>query len=230
METHRHLLFASDAWLGNAVLEEPAPYHPLGFPAGGMPAEQAAGLGLTLGATPTLDEVLAPRPTADGHDASRRRTSSPRPSWTGPAVASRRRRIPTRSTSSAAASRWCSRKRPSTTAMPCATSPCSRLVSGPSNDRPAADPHRGRRCCRAHSHGSRLATPWIKALVHVRQVVGDDVRRVRTRAPCPRAGPQPGGAVGPSPPMATSYRRQSTLRRCQRPARHPAPGQAAARV
>jgi hypothetical protein len=61
VETHRHLLFASDAWLGNAVLEEPAPYHPLGFPAGGMPAEQAAGLGLTLGATPTLDEVLAPR-------------------------------------------------------------------------------------------------------------------------------------------------------------------------
>ena len=41
VETHRHLLFASDAWLGNAVLEEPAPYHPLGFPAGGMPAEQA---------------------------------------------------------------------------------------------------------------------------------------------------------------------------------------------
>src|SRR5689334_8926191 len=28
VETHRHLLFASDAWLGNAVLEEAAPYHP----------------------------------------------------------------------------------------------------------------------------------------------------------------------------------------------------------
>ena len=61
VETQRHLLFASDAWLGNAVLEEPAPYHPLGFPSGGMPAEQAAQLGLTLDATPTLDEVLAPR-------------------------------------------------------------------------------------------------------------------------------------------------------------------------
>ncbi len=60
-ETHRHLLFASDAWLGNAVIEEDAPYHPLGFPAGGMPRDVAAQLGLTLDATPTLDEVLAPR-------------------------------------------------------------------------------------------------------------------------------------------------------------------------
>ena len=61
VETQRHLLFASDAWLGNAVLEEDAPYHPWGFPSGGMPADQAAQLGLTLDATPTLDEVLAPR-------------------------------------------------------------------------------------------------------------------------------------------------------------------------
>jgi len=61
VETHRHLLFAGDAWLGNAVLEEPAPYHPLGLPAGGTPPEEAAKLGLTLDATPTLDEVLAPR-------------------------------------------------------------------------------------------------------------------------------------------------------------------------
>lgn len=60
-ETQRHLLFACDAWLGNAVLEEEAPYHPLGFPAGGTPPEEAAKLGLTLEATPTLDEVLAPR-------------------------------------------------------------------------------------------------------------------------------------------------------------------------
>lgn len=61
VETQRHLLFGGDAWLGNAVLEEHAPYHPLGFPYGGMPADQAAQLGLTLDATPTLDEVLAPR-------------------------------------------------------------------------------------------------------------------------------------------------------------------------
>ncbi|MGW4486902.1 DinB family protein [Amycolatopsis sp. NPDC004368] len=61
VETQRHLLFACDAWLGNAVLEEEAPYHPLGLPAGGMPADAAAKLGLTLEATPTLDQVLAPR-------------------------------------------------------------------------------------------------------------------------------------------------------------------------
>ncbi len=61
VETQRHLLFASDAWLGNAVLEEQAPYHPLGLPAGGMPRDAAAKLGLILEATPTLDEVLAPR-------------------------------------------------------------------------------------------------------------------------------------------------------------------------
>lgn len=61
VETQRHLLFACDAWLGNAVLEEETPYHPWGFPAGGMPPEEAAKLGLTLDATPTLDEVLVPR-------------------------------------------------------------------------------------------------------------------------------------------------------------------------
>jgi len=63
VETQRHLLLGSDAWLGNAVLEEVAPYHPLGLPHGGMPADAAAELGLTLDADPTLDEVLAPRRT-----------------------------------------------------------------------------------------------------------------------------------------------------------------------
>ena len=61
VETQRHLLFASDAWLGNAVLEEDAPYDPLGFPTGGTPADAVADLGLTLDANPTLDEVLASR-------------------------------------------------------------------------------------------------------------------------------------------------------------------------
>ena len=61
VQTQRHLLFASDAWLGNAVLEQDAPYHPLGLPSGGMPAAEAAKLGLTLDATPTLAQVLAPR-------------------------------------------------------------------------------------------------------------------------------------------------------------------------
>jgi hypothetical protein len=61
IETQRHLLFAGDAWLGNAVLEEQAPYDAWGLPAGGMPPDATAKLGLILEATPTLDEVLAPR-------------------------------------------------------------------------------------------------------------------------------------------------------------------------
>ena len=61
VQTQRHLLFAGDAWLGNAVLEEVDPCHPWGLPAGGMPPDAAAALGLTLDATPSLDEVLVPR-------------------------------------------------------------------------------------------------------------------------------------------------------------------------
>jgi hypothetical protein len=61
VETQRHLLMASDLWLGNAVLEEEAPYHPLGLPHGGMPTDEVAKLGLTLDATPSLAEVLTAR-------------------------------------------------------------------------------------------------------------------------------------------------------------------------
>ena len=61
VETQRHLLFASDAWLGNAVLEEQAPYHQLGLPAGGMSPDASSKLGLIREATPTLDQVLEPR-------------------------------------------------------------------------------------------------------------------------------------------------------------------------
>lgn len=61
VETQRHLLFASDAWIGNAVLEEDSPYHPLGLPAGGTTTETTAPLGLTITASPTLNEVLAAR-------------------------------------------------------------------------------------------------------------------------------------------------------------------------
>lgn len=61
VETQRHLVFAGDAWLGNAVLEEDDPYHPLGLPAGGTTSDAAATVGLTLEATPTLEEVLVPR-------------------------------------------------------------------------------------------------------------------------------------------------------------------------
>jgi hypothetical protein len=61
IETQRHLLFAADAWLGNSVLEEEAPYHPWGLPAGGTSPDETARLGLTVDATPTLNEALVPR-------------------------------------------------------------------------------------------------------------------------------------------------------------------------
>jgi len=61
VETQRHLLMAGDTWLGSAVLEEDTPCHPLGLPYSGMPLEAKEKLGVTLDATPTLDEVLAPR-------------------------------------------------------------------------------------------------------------------------------------------------------------------------
>lgn len=58
-QTLRHLVFATDAWLGSAVLGKPDAYHPIGVPYSGW-REQAAGL-LDLGATPSYEEVLQVR-------------------------------------------------------------------------------------------------------------------------------------------------------------------------
>ena len=58
IETLRHLLHASDKWLGNPVLEEDDPYHPLGY---GPAGADETGTGLTVDAVPSLEEVLEPR-------------------------------------------------------------------------------------------------------------------------------------------------------------------------
>ena len=58
IETQRHLLHASDKWLGNPVLEEDEPYHPLGFGPGGDPDGVP---GITVDADPSLEEILTPR-------------------------------------------------------------------------------------------------------------------------------------------------------------------------
>lgn len=60
-ETHRHLLFASDAWIGSSVLDEAEPYHRLGYPADGYPPDDAATIGLDLAATASFDDVLSAR-------------------------------------------------------------------------------------------------------------------------------------------------------------------------
>lgn len=61
VETLRHLVFATDAWVGRAVLGRDAPYHPWGLPSEGFPPELAASLGLDLGAAPTYEEVARVR-------------------------------------------------------------------------------------------------------------------------------------------------------------------------
>ena len=61
VETLRHLVFATDAWASRTVLDEPMPYHRLGFTHAGFPREGAAALGVDLDAQPSFDEVLEVR-------------------------------------------------------------------------------------------------------------------------------------------------------------------------
>ena len=61
VETLRHLVFASDAWVNRAVLDAPTPFHPLGVTHTSYPIDAAVGLGIDLDAQPSLDEVLAMR-------------------------------------------------------------------------------------------------------------------------------------------------------------------------
>jgi hypothetical protein len=59
IETQRHLVFATDAWIRRAVLGDPAPWDPLDLPHDDMPDEPSVPRDLT--ARPTLDEVLTLR-------------------------------------------------------------------------------------------------------------------------------------------------------------------------
>jgi hypothetical protein len=59
VETLRHLVFATDAWVLRALLGDPSPYHPLGLPHTEM--EDLPGVPNDPDARPSLDEVLAVR-------------------------------------------------------------------------------------------------------------------------------------------------------------------------
>ena len=59
IETLRHLVFATDAWVKRALLGEPSPWHPLDLPHDEMPDEP--GVPRDRGARPSLEEVLALR-------------------------------------------------------------------------------------------------------------------------------------------------------------------------
>ncbi|TQL66983.1 DinB family protein [Nocardioides albertanoniae] len=58
LETLRHLLHASDKWLGGPVLEEDDPFHPFGNVPGGWDETTSGG---TVDIDPSLEEVLEPR-------------------------------------------------------------------------------------------------------------------------------------------------------------------------
>src|SRR5215213_11201772 len=60
IETLRHLVFATDAWVLRAVLGDPTPYHPLGLAHSEMPVD-TPGVPHDTVARPSLDEVLAVR-------------------------------------------------------------------------------------------------------------------------------------------------------------------------
>lgn len=59
-QTLRHLVMATDVWLGRAILERADPYHPLGMPNDDGDSAAYDGSEFSL-ATPTFDEVLAAR-------------------------------------------------------------------------------------------------------------------------------------------------------------------------
>jgi len=59
-QTLRHLVLATDTWLGKAILEREQPYHPLGLRDASM-ADEDLGTSVFSTETPTYDEVLAAR-------------------------------------------------------------------------------------------------------------------------------------------------------------------------
>lgn len=61
VETLRHLVFVADAWASRTVLDEPMPYHPLGYTHSSYPPAEAAALGIDLDARPSFDEVMEVR-------------------------------------------------------------------------------------------------------------------------------------------------------------------------
>jgi len=61
VETMRHLVFATDAWVGRPVLDDPMPFHRLGLTHTSYPPADAAAIGIDLDAHPSFDEVMAVR-------------------------------------------------------------------------------------------------------------------------------------------------------------------------
>jgi DinB superfamily len=60
-ETLRHLIFITDAWASRTILDQPAPYDPIGVVQTAYPAAEAAALGIELDARPSVDDLLPVR-------------------------------------------------------------------------------------------------------------------------------------------------------------------------
>ena len=65
VETLRHLVFVIDAWASRTVLDEPKPYHPLGYPHSSYPPDEALDLGVEMDA-PARPSTTSWRPTPAG--------------------------------------------------------------------------------------------------------------------------------------------------------------------
>jgi hypothetical protein len=61
VETLRHLVFCTDAWASRTVLDEPSPYHRLGYCHSSYPRADAVALGVDLDARPSFDEMVEVR-------------------------------------------------------------------------------------------------------------------------------------------------------------------------
>jgi DinB superfamily/Pentapeptide repeats (8 copies) len=58
VETLRHLVFVTDAWASRTVLDDPMPYHRLGYTHSSFSPAEAAAIGIDLDALPSFDEVM----------------------------------------------------------------------------------------------------------------------------------------------------------------------------
>ena len=80
IETLRHLVFATDAWVRRAILGDPSPWDPLDLPWDEMP--DTPGVPRDRDARPSLDERARAAPRPDGDRAAGRRRASPTSRWT----------------------------------------------------------------------------------------------------------------------------------------------------
>jgi len=73
VETLRHLILATDKWVGHMILNKPMPYHRLGLPQPGYTTADAAALGTDPDVRPPLAEVLEVRGVVMKEECEHRR-------------------------------------------------------------------------------------------------------------------------------------------------------------